>query len=302
MQAAWCSWLHVPPSRVTTSDSTSYQTGSESISSPSMSNKTAAAVTGAEKSSGVEVLGFRVVHDDRVCRLLRYQLERLRQSHADPLRVPQLDNLGAVLEVRTGGITEGVARPAVTLMCEQVGELRRVLGREAELFTDALVPVLRERFGELHGQAVQLQVVTVGVASEQFCSDLRHLGADRHQLERDDVYLAGLFGPEEVGQAQETVASLPREGEAHPLRPVVVQHDQVVALGHAGEVAVDDTRIKHVLALHPLEPHPQAGTPLSLDQLVVGRTVAAGRTQTPLAEERRPLVEHRCVVGELHAL
>src|SRR3954452_23068079 len=299
MHAAWCSWLHVPPSRVTTSDSTSYQTGSESMSSPSMSNKTAAAVTGAEKSSGVEVLGFRVVHDDCVCRLLRYQLERLRQSHADPLRVQQLDNLGAVLEVRTGRITEGVARPAVTLMCEQVGELRRVLGRESEVFTDALVPVLRERFGELHGQAVQVQVVTVGVASEQLCSDLAHLGADSHQLERDDVYLAGLFGPEEVGQAQETVASLPREGEADPLRPVVVQHDQVVALGHAREVAVDDTRIKHVLGLHPLEPHPQPGPPLGLDQLVVGRTVAAGRPQAPLTEERRPLVEHRCVVDEL---
>src|SRR3954471_10832343 len=259
MHAAWCSWLHVPPSRVTTSDSTSYQTGSESISSPSMSNKTAAAVTGAEKSSGVEVLGFRVMHDDRVRRLLRDELERLRQRHADPLRVQQLDNLGAVLEVRTGRITEGVARPAVTLMCEQVGELRRVLGREAELFTDALVPVLRERFGELHGQPVQLQVVTVGVASEQFCSDLGHLGADSNQLERDDIYLAGLFGPEEVGQAQEAVASLPREGEAHPLRPVVVQHDQVVALGHAREVAIDDTRVKYVLGLHPLEPHPQPG-------------------------------------------
>src|SRR4051794_39027262 len=132
MQAAWCSWLHVPPSRVTTSDSTSYQTGSESISSPSMSNKTAAAVTGAEKSSGVEVLGFRVVHDDRVCRLLRYQLERLRQSHADPLRVQQLDNLGAVLEVRTGGIAEGVARPAGKLGGGQGGEVQKVLGPPGE--------------------------------------------------------------------------------------------------------------------------------------------------------------------------
>src|SRR3954451_1643069 len=123
MQAAWCSWLHVPPSRVTTSDSTSYQTGSESISSPSMSNKTAAAVTRAGKSSRVEVLGFRVMHDDRVGRLLGNQLERLRQRHADPLRMQQLDHLGAVLEVGTGGIAEGVARPAVALMGEQIGEL-----------------------------------------------------------------------------------------------------------------------------------------------------------------------------------
>src|SRR3954452_7813285 len=113
MQAAWCSWLHVPPKRVTTSDSTSYQTGSESISSPSMSNKTAAGVTGAEKSSGAEGLGFRALHDDRVRRLLRDELERLRQRHTDPLRMQQLDNLGAVLEIGTGGIAEGVARPAV---------------------------------------------------------------------------------------------------------------------------------------------------------------------------------------------
>src|SRR5436305_14646714 len=102
MQAAWCSWLHFPPSRVTTSDSTSYQTGSESISSPSMSNNTAAAVTGAEESSRVEVLGFRMVHDDGVRRLLGHQLERLRQRHADPLRTQQLDDLGAVFEIGTG--------------------------------------------------------------------------------------------------------------------------------------------------------------------------------------------------------
>src|SRR3954454_15784385 len=122
MQAAWCSWLHVPPSRVTTSDSTSYQTGSESISSPSMSNKTAAAVTGGRKSSRVEVLGFRVVHDDRVGRLLGDQLERLRQRYPDPLRMQQLDHLRAVFEIGTGRIAEGVAGPAIALMREQVGQ------------------------------------------------------------------------------------------------------------------------------------------------------------------------------------
>src|SRR3954465_177810 len=125
MQAAWCSWLHVPPSPVTTSDSTSYQTGAGSITRPSMSNKTAAAVTGAWKSSCVEVLGFRVVHDDRVSRLLGYQLERLRQRYTDPLRMQQLDDLRAVLEIGTGRVAEGVARTPVALMGEQVGELRR---------------------------------------------------------------------------------------------------------------------------------------------------------------------------------
>ena len=116
--------------------------------------------------------------------------------------------------------------------------------REAQLGADPGVPVLGERLGELHGQAVQLQVVAVGVVREELVGRLGDPGADGDDLEADDVGLAGLLGPEEVGQAQPAAAALAREGEAGALGAVLVQHDQVVALGHAREVAVDDGRLE----------------------------------------------------------
>jgi hypothetical protein len=57
--------------------------------------------------SGVEVLRFGVVHDDRVGGLFRVQLELLGQFHVDPARVEQRDDLRSVLEIGAGAVTEG---------------------------------------------------------------------------------------------------------------------------------------------------------------------------------------------------
>src|SRR3954465_8001568 len=67
-------------------------------------------------SSGVEVLRLGGMHDDRVGGLLGHQLEALGQRDTDAVRLEQLDDLGAILEVGTGWITEGVARPAIGLV------------------------------------------------------------------------------------------------------------------------------------------------------------------------------------------
>ena len=69
----------------------------------------------SEGSGRVEVLRLGVVDDERVGRLLGVQLQLLGQLDADPLRLQQLDQLGAVLQVRAGRVAEGVARTAVAL-------------------------------------------------------------------------------------------------------------------------------------------------------------------------------------------
>src|SRR4051794_32185604 len=61
----------------------------------------------------------------------------------------------------------------------------------------------------------------------------------RDRLQRDDVELAGLLRAEEVGQADAVVLGLAREDEPleHRLAVVGVEHDDLVALAVAREVA-----------------------------------------------------------------
>src|SRR4051794_36618171 len=69
---------------------------------------------------GVEVLGFRVVADDRVGRLLGVQLVLLGQLHADPARLEEGDDLRPVFEVGAGAVAQGEPR-------SRVAELEEVL-------------------------------------------------------------------------------------------------------------------------------------------------------------------------------
>ena len=98
------------------------------------------------------------------------------------------------------------------------------------------------------------------------------------------------------------VATLPRERETRPLLArigsVMPFDDEVVALGVAREVAVDDRRLDEALGVDAVEPHAQARTALLLDELLIGGSIATGRLQSPLAEEQRTLVEVRRVFGQ----
>src|SRR5215213_10215902 len=60
------------------------------------------------RSAGVEVLGLRMMDDQRVRRLFRMQLQLLRKRDADPLRAKQIDKLRPVFQIGTGGIAEGI--------------------------------------------------------------------------------------------------------------------------------------------------------------------------------------------------
>jgi hypothetical protein len=67
---------------------------------------------------------------------------------------------------------------------------------------------------------VQLEVLADRRPSEQLVSDLGDVPAHRDDLEGDDVGLAGLLRPPEVGQAQTPVAPLPREVKRVDSSPV----------------------------------------------------------------------------------
>ena len=83
---------------------------------------------------------------------------------ADPLGSEQLDDLGAVLQIRAGGIAEAsTARPGSPAGRSPRRRRVRSASREAELLADPRVPVLGQRLGQLDGQPVQLEVVAVGV-------------------------------------------------------------------------------------------------------------------------------------------
>ena len=71
-----------------------------------------------------------------------------------------------------------------------------------------------------------------------------------------DVELAGVLRAEEVGQRDAVVGGLARGGEAleHGLAVLGVEHDDLVALGVAGEVAEQRARVQvGLLAPHALE-------------------------------------------------
>src|SRR5690348_15881948 len=110
-----------------TAVSASSQSGSESTSSPSMSNMTAVSARGGDPPeppatggtlpprppwdhSYAEVLRLGVVDDDGVGRLLGVQLHLFGQLDTDPGRFEQPDHLGAVGQVRAGGIADRIAR------------------------------------------------------------------------------------------------------------------------------------------------------------------------------------------------
>ena len=192
---------------------------------------------------------------------------------ADPLRPEQIHQLAPILQVGAGRIAERVARSAVCLVADHLLH-RPVVGGEPEIGADPGVPHLGQRLGELHAQAVQLQVVAVGVLLEQPAGHLGDTAPHGDQVERDDVRALGqgqLAVAEEVGQAQVTRPALPREGEPARSRPRVgdlaagAQHDERVAVAVAGPVAVDHGELGDAVGLDPVQPGPKpaAGPRLS---------------------------------------
>jgi hypothetical protein len=209
-----------------------------------------------------------MVDDDRAGRLLRRELGLLAQLDADPLPLQQVLDLVLVLDGGAGRVAERVARAAVLLLGQH--RLQVALLGEAKLLADAVVPVLREGLGELHRQAVQLEVLAVVVAGEHLRGDFGHVRAHRDDGEADDIDVAAVLAAEEVRQAQPSVPALPREGEAAPLvARLRVQDDEVLVLADGREVSVHDGGVHDALGLDLGHQLAQARPALLLDELVV---------------------------------
>lgn len=188
------------------------------------------------------------------------ELELLGEVDADALGLEEVGDLGAVLQVGAGAVAEGEAGAPV-LEGEHVLDVGGVLAGEAQFRADSCVPVLGECLGQLDGQAVQFEVVAVGVRLEELGGLLADPVADGDDLEADDVRLAGLLRAEEVGQAESAATALAGEREARTFVALVVEDDQVVVLGDAREVAVDDGRLQQGLRLELVQEAAQPGRP-----------------------------------------
>jgi len=96
------------------------------------------------------------VDDNGVRRLLRVQLELLRQLHPDALGPEEAHDLGAILEIRARAVAQGVPRSPIAQF-EEVLDVGRILGcgghpaRKYQFLADPPVPVFGERFGQLDG-------------------------------------------------------------------------------------------------------------------------------------------------------
>ena len=116
-----------------------------------------------------------------------------------------------------------------------------------------------------------------------------------------------LTRPDEVGDAQEPVALLPRESEPESFGRIgsrFVEHDDVVALRHRGEVPVHHRGVREdAVGGQPVQPVAQPRASLGLDQVLVRRGLAtAHAAQPPLPQEQRPLVEQAGVLGHRDTL
>src|ERR1019366_4331157 len=125
-----------------------------------------------------------------------------------------LDDLRSVFEVGARGIPEGVARSAIRLVLKHCLDVGAVLGTRPELLANAPMPELGQRLGQLHGQAVEFQIVAVGVLGEQRARRLTHPRADRDYLERNNVGPPRFSWTKKVRETQPAIASLAREREA----------------------------------------------------------------------------------------
>ena len=157
-----------------------------------------------------EVLGLRVVADDGRRGLLGLVLPARLLAHVDaePVGAEQAGHGGVVLQIGARRIAPRVA-PAAVLLAEQAADGRAVLGGEAPLLADAVVPVLGQRLGHLHAEAVQHQVVLVAVLGEQGGRRLRHRRAHGDDVEGGVVDLAG---GDRAGRSRRCTATAPDAG------------------------------------------------------------------------------------------
>src|SRR6478752_10757400 len=93
----------------------------------------------------VEISRFRMMNNDRGCRLLRGQLKLFGQLDTDPIGLKQFEDLGLVFEIRTRRIPEAKPRTLIALM-KEFGKFGSVATGYSEFFANAFMPHLGKGF------------------------------------------------------------------------------------------------------------------------------------------------------------
>ena len=164
------------------------------------------------------------------------------------------------------------------------------------------MPVLRQRLGQLHADAVHLQVVAVGVGGEQLVGEVRDRASHRHELERQDIDLSGFVARSRDRMKSAMHRNRPRcwrgnvnrnRSGASGLGPG--EHDDVVALRHRREVPVHHRGVSEdAVGRQPVQPVPQARSAFGLDEVLVRRSFTAANTaQSPLPQKQCAFVEKK---------
>jgi hypothetical protein len=157
------------------------------------------------------------------------------------------------------------------------------------------VTPLRERLGRLDGETVQEVAARVLALLAPAFRELSRPGADGHHLESEDVPLRR----DVVGQAEVRRVGAPRKRESPSLRPVLVEDDDVVPLGAAGEVASQDPGLEPALAHRlPLELLEERLELLAQELLAVDLPAA----NPPRQREQGLPIEERKDLREVHGL
>src|SRR3546814_16080070 len=102
---------------------------------------------------------------DRRRALFRMELVLVAELHPDLAGIEEAEKLVLVLQVRAGGIAEGVAAAAVALL-EHLLHVAIVLGGEAELGAAPLVHVFGHGLGHLRRHAVKIKRILKTSAAE----------------------------------------------------------------------------------------------------------------------------------------
>ena len=103
-----------------------------------------------------------MVDDDRARRLLGVDLPVLGQPAADAVGPEDAEELLLIAHVRARRVAEAVPAAAV-LLGEELPDARRIVPSDAQLRPHALVPQLGQGFRRLHAQAMEVEILGVGM-------------------------------------------------------------------------------------------------------------------------------------------
>src|SRR3981081_3070908 len=108
-----------------------------------------------------------MMNNNRRGRLLGLELKFFGQLNVDARGIEQLKQFCLVFEIRTSRIAKTEARTLIALT-KQFIKIFLVSVSDTQFLTNVSVPILGQRFGAFHAEAVKIEIVGVVVSLEKF--------------------------------------------------------------------------------------------------------------------------------------